>query len=99
ATRPPKIIHGKVVLDGQTPVLDAQMHLFKLKKEKMLETTMSDQQGDFTFLVKPGDYFLVTEKEGFEKVRSETITVTSRLKTVYEVLVNLISSTYPQNHG
>lgn len=57
-----------VVYDNSTrrPVGNAFVRLFEPKYNKVVETTLTDSLGRYSFLVGPNEYFVRADKEGYE---------------------------------
>lgn len=58
-----------VVYDNATrrPVGNAVVRLFEPKYNKLVETTLTDSLGRYSFLVGPNEYFVRADKEGYEE--------------------------------
>lgn len=58
-----------VVYDNTTrrPVGNAVVRLFEPKYNKLVETTLTDSLGRYSFLVGPNEYFVRADKEGYQE--------------------------------
>lgn len=58
-----------VVYDNSTrrPVGNAVVRLFEPKYNKLVETTLTDSLGRYSFLVGPNEYFVRADKEGYQE--------------------------------
>ena len=58
-----------VVYNAQSrrPVGNAVVRLFEPKYNKLVETTLTDSLGRYSFLIGPNEYFLSTNREGYEE--------------------------------
>lgn len=67
--RPKKPRGWGVVYDAQTkrPVGNAIIRLFEPKYNKLVESTISDTLGRYSFIVGPNEYFVSTNREGYEE--------------------------------
>lgn len=65
------------ILDAATqkPIKRAVVKLFDTEYNKLLDTHVTDRQGQYNFLVGGNDYFLTVEKNGYETYRSATLHV------------------------
>lgn len=76
-----------VVYDNSTrrPVGKAIVRLFEPKYNKLVETTLTDSLGRYSFLVGPNEYFVRADKEGYEGRIIQSIDY--RQKTEPEALI------------
>ncbi|MFA6018205.1 MAG: hypothetical protein WCT28_00370 [Patescibacteria group bacterium] len=67
--RPKKPRGWGVVYDVKTrrPVGNAIIRLFEPKYNKLVESTISDALGRYSFIVGPNEYFVTTNKAGYEE--------------------------------
>lgn len=65
---PKKPVNWGIVYDTRTgrPLSNVVARIFEPKYNKLLETSMTDSRGRFTFLLGPNEYYAVFEKEGFD---------------------------------
>ena len=58
-----------IVFDASNrrPVGNAVVRLFEPKYNKLVETTLTDTLGRYSFLVGPNEYFVRTDKEGYDQ--------------------------------
>ena len=87
-----------MVYDSRTnqPIRTAIVRIFDKKTKKLLETRVTDEEGRFQFLVRPGEYFLQVTKQGYQfpskeagVYRGETIAVKEKKKGLINVKVPL----------
>ena len=87
-----------IVYDSETkePVESAIVRIFDKEYNKLLETKVTDGQGRFEFLVKPGEYFITATKEGYLfpskshlGYHGEPIQITEPTKAVINVKIPL----------
>ncbi|GEM_PF-702512 len=64
---PKKPVNWGIVYDTRNgrPLADVIARVFEPKYNKLLETTITDSRGRFTFLLGPNEYYAVFEKNGF----------------------------------
>lgn len=58
---------------SQAPVGRAIARLFSKEYDKLVDTQLTDSKGRYAFLAGPNDYYVVFEKEGYQKRRSRDI--------------------------
>lgn len=71
-TSPKKPVNWGIVYDPATgrPLSNVIARIFEPKYNKLLETTVTDSRGHYTFLLGPNEYYAVFEKQGYQ---TETI--------------------------
>lgn len=67
-TSPKKPVNWGIVYDQATgrPLSNVIARVFEPKYNKLLETTVTDSRGHYTFLLGPNEYYAVFEKAGFQ---------------------------------
>lgn len=67
---------GKIIdeITGE-PLPLAVVRIFEEDKNWLLATKVTDEQGQFNFLLAPGQYYLTCSKAGYDAFRSDTIAV------------------------
>lgn len=76
-TRKPKAKGWGYVVDSlvHAPVKNAVVKLFDTEHHKLLDTHITNNKGQYNFLVGPNKYYLTVEKEGYELYRSGILNV------------------------
>lgn len=52
---------------SKIPIANAVVRLFEPRYNKLLESTITDSQGRYSFMVGPSEYFATVEKQGYAK--------------------------------
>lgn len=87
-----------IVYDSKTkrPVENTIVRIFDAEYHKVLETKVTDEEGRFEFLVKPGKYYLTATKEGYrfpskvkENYHGEPISIEKKTKALINVRIPL----------
>ncbi|MBI4599277.1 carboxypeptidase regulatory-like domain-containing protein [Candidatus Uhrbacteria bacterium] len=73
-----------IVYDQRTgkPLVNALVRVFEPKYNKLLETSVTDARGRYTFLLGPNQYYSVYQKTGYETVEIRPIDYTKHKEAV-----------------
>ncbi|RJR31681.1 hypothetical protein C4569_01860 [Candidatus Parcubacteria bacterium] len=58
-------------LHSKSPLKNAVMRIFDKKYNKLLETQVTDNRGRYSFLTTGEDYYIVAEKDGYNKFQTD----------------------------
>jgi len=69
--------HSKVVdYPSKKPLPHAIVRLFKLPEERLIETEVTDDDGDFSFTLSKGSYYMKATKDGYAPADSIRVKIT-----------------------
>ncbi len=78
------IIQGLVLDNEESPVSNATVHLYKAGTTTILDTDVTDSNGEFDFVVTAGDYYFKVIPQVQNPVTTNPITVTADVQvTIY----------------
>lgn len=83
-----------VVFDSKThlPVKNAIIRIFEKKYNKLLETQLTDKNGQYGFFADKNVYYVTVEKAGYTKAISKDIDLLTRKETVVDLNIALEAS-------